>query len=257
MAPIQSKDNSLLYIERISQYVPLPPASLTSALPAICAEVFSPLLLTYYAPVRGVILAYTDASLSTSPPKSQIAPAHKARRAQALESEDARAEQEDGIVLTQCVDEYMAPFVWATASLVVWRPSVDSYIEARLTHQSATHVTLSHLNTFAVTVLKENFPAGWAWKGEQAGKKKKGFDGRVADEGGSWVDSEGVEVSKGRELSVRVREWDVRGGKGKGVLRVEGSLLSLEEEKSKASKKAGKAAVGRSQARSGEVMEVD
>ena len=174
-----------------------------------------------------------------------------------MESEDARAEKEDGIVLTRCVDEYMAPYVWATASLVVWRPELDSYLGATLTHQSATHITLSHLNTFAITVLKENLPKGWTWNGQQANKKKKGFDGLVADEGGWWVDGDGVEVSKGREFSVRVREWDVRGGKGKGVLRVDGSLLAAEEEKSRAAKKAGKAAVGRNPARNGEVMEID
>jgi DNA-directed RNA polymerase I subunit RPA43 len=40
-----------------------------------------------------------------------------------------------------------------------------------------------------------------------------------------------------------VREWDVRGGKGKGVLRVEGSLLSVEEEKGRAERRKGKRAV--------------
>lgn len=266
MAPIQPSQDSLLHIERVSQYVPLPPTSLNTALPAICAEVFSPLLLTYYAPVKGVVLAYQDVKLSAQPPRPLTAQTHKSSRRKDHsddgDGDDAErlAEQEHGIVLTKCVDEYMAPYVWATASLIVWRPTPNSYLSATLTHQSATHVTLSHLNTFAVTVLKENLPVNWMWSGQQANKKKKGFDGRVADEGGAWVDGTGAEVSKGREFNVRVKEWDVRGGKGKGVLRVEGSLLSAEEEKSRAAKKAGKAAVGRNAARrvaDGEVVEVD
>lgn len=157
-------------------------------------------------------------------------------------------------MLSLCTDEYVAPYLWASATLLVWRPELDFYISATLTHQSATHVTLAHLNTFAVTVLKEHLPMGWEWHATAAGRKKKGFDGRIADEGGVWVDGEGVQVEKGREMNVRVREWDVRGGKGKGVLRVDGSLLSVEEERARAEKRAGKKARG---VVGGEGMEVD
>lgn len=242
----------------MSQYVPLPPVSLNAALPAICAEVFSPLLLNYYPPVKGLVLAYEDVKLSSQPPKNTVAHTSRQLRYGANDdNEDTIAEQEDGVVLTRCVDEYMAPYVWATASLLVWRPAPNSYLSATLTHQSSTHITLAHLNTFAITILKENLPVDWSWNSKEANRKKKGLDGRIADEGGWWVDGDGLEISKGREFSVRVREWDVRGGKGKGVLRVDGSLLSAEDEKKKATKKAGKAAVARNGLANTEVIEVD
>ncbi|KAL5391266.1 hypothetical protein PMIN02_006620 [Paraphaeosphaeria minitans] len=258
MAPIHVSEENLLHVTRISQYVPLPPTSLHAALPALSAEVFSPLLLTYYPPAKGIILAYENVSLSAQPPKTSI---HKSSRKHASsapdsDDEERRAEAEEGIVLTRCVDEYMAPYVWATASLLVWRPAPNAYLDATLTHQAGTHITLAHLNTFAITVMKEHLPADWTWNAAQAGKKTKGFDGRIADEGGWWMDGELNEVKKGTSMRVRVREWDVRGGKGKGVLRVDGSLLRLEEESVRAAKKAGKAAQGRS-AREAEGMEVD
>lgn len=262
MAPIPELEDNLLHLTRLSLYVPLPPTSLHAALPAISAEVFSPLLLTYHPPAKGVILAYEDVSLSARPPKT-TSTTRKSRKHASPGSDvdddddERRAEAEEGVVLTRCVDEYMAPYVWATASLLVWRPAPNAYLDATLTHQAGTHITLAHLNTFAITVMKEHLPADWTWNAVQTGKKKKGFDGRIADEGGWWMDGELNEVTKGTSMRVRVREWDVRGGKGKGVLRVDGSLLSVEEERSRAAKKAGKAAVGRSTITEGEGMEVD
>lgn len=252
MAPLQPSVSSPLYIERVSQYVPLPPTSLNAPLPAICTEVFSPLLLNYYAPVQGVVLAYEDVKLSSKPPQTQAPSSQKSHKS-SRKQEPATAEtpEEGGAVLLNCIDEYMAPHVWATASLLVWRPAPNSYLSATLTHQSATHVTLAHLNTFAISILKEHLPRDWMWYSAEANRKTKGWDGKISDEGGWWVDGDEKKVEKGREFQVRVKEWDVRGGKGRGHLKIDGSLLSVEEEKSKAEKAKGKTATN------GEVMEID
>jgi len=235
MAPIQDKELSPLRLERISQYVPLPPASLNSPVPAICADIFSPLLLSYYPPVKGVVLAYEDVKLSSEPPRAPGA---------------TNDEESDGLVLLRQIDEYASPYVWATASLLVWRPQLNAYLSATLTYQAATHITLSHLNTFAITVLAEHLPEGWSWftNSGDAGrnKKKRGWDGGIADEGGSWVDAEGETIEKGKSIQVRVREWEGGSGKGKGrgVVKVMGSLLTASEERSKGEKRKGKKAVG-------------
>ena len=63
---------------------------------------------------------------------------------------------------------------------------------------------------------------------------KKGWDGRIADEGGWWVDEQGAKVEGGREIEVRIRDVDGRmdgKGRGKGFLRVEGSLVGEGEER--------------------------
>jgi DNA-directed RNA polymerase I subunit RPA43 len=87
--------------------------------------------------------------------------------------------------------------------------------------------------------LKDFLPADWSWYSKETGKVKKGWDGRLSDEGGWWVNGEGEKVEGG--LDVRIRDFDGRmdgKGKGKGFLRIEGSLLSEEEEKAKARKSA-------------------
>lgn len=204
MAPIP---DSNLYTERISQYVSLPPAALSTPLPALCASVFSPLLLSYFAPARGIILAYEDVTLSSSAPSS------------------TSADSADDQVLLRQVDEYASPFLWATATFLIWRPQRGSWISARITHQSKTHITLSYLNIFPVSVLAAQLPATWT------------FEARDAE--GVWVSEDG-EV----EGDVRVRLLDFDGrtdgkAKGKGV-RLEGSLVKEDEERREKGKGKGK-----------------
>lgn len=228
MAPLPSSDAySLLHIERISQYVSLSPASLNDPLPSLCASIFSPLLLSYFPPARGIVLAYEDVSLSSKPPSS---------------NNNAATSSDDGeVLLLRHVDEYTAPFLWATASFLIWRPVPNALISGRITHQSRTHITLSHLNTFPVSVTRDYLPESWTWHAESEGRVKKGWDGRVSDEGGWWVDG-GKKVEG--ELEVRIRDFDGRldgKARGKGFLRVEGSLIGAEVEKERAKKGKGKA----------------
>jgi DNA-directed RNA polymerase I subunit RPA43 len=218
MAPAPPPDTSLLHTERISQYISLSPASLSDPLPALCAAIFSPLLLSYFAPARGIVLAYTDVSLSSSAPSPTSS--------SSTPSIPAARENQDQILLLRHVDEYTAPFLWATATFLIWRPVVHAPISGRITHQSKTHITLSHLNTFPVSVTSECMPKEWTWRQDEAGKVSKGWDGRLSDEGGYWVDGQGVRVEG--ELEVRISDFDGRldgKGRGKGFLRVEGTLV--------------------------------
>jgi DNA-directed RNA polymerase I subunit RPA43 len=264
MAPIAEDDYSLLHIERISQYVSLSPASLNDPLPALCASIFSPLLLSYFPPAKGIVLAYEDVDLSDKPPRTALATSKKSRSQREQPYDD---EPHKESLLLRHIDEYTAPFLWATASFLIWRPRAHAHISGRITHQSHTHITLSHLNTFPVSITKDHFPSNWSWHSETTGKVKKGWDGRLSDEGGWWVDGEGEKVDG--DLRVRIRDFDGRmegKGKGKGFIRIEGSLLSQEEEKARSAQKGGKGkqranGVLRTQQRqeetSGEAMEIE
>lgn len=228
MAPKQpeSDEYSLLHIERISQYVSLSPASLNDPLPAICASIFSPLLLSFFPPARGIVLAYEDVELSDKP---------SAKSKSNNSTSQAQPQQSASSLLLRHIDEYTTPFLWATASLLVFRPVQNARIGGQITHQSHTHITLSHLNTFPVSITKDHFPSDWEWHVEAANKMTKGWDGRISDEGGWWVNGDGEKVDGVLE-GVRIRDFEGRmdgRGRGKGVMRIEGSLLSVEEEKTR------------------------
>lgn len=212
MAPLPDTN---LYTERITQYVSLPPAALSAPLPALCASVFSPLLLSYFPPARGIVLAYEDVALSSSPPGSTTSG--------------------DEQVLLRHVDEYAAPFLWATATFLIFRPSRGSYISARVTGQSKTHITLSYLNLFPVSVLATQLPETWSFK---AGTTDEGV----------WQTEEG-ELSG--DVQVRLVDFDARtDGKSKGKgMRLEGSLVSedVQSKKEKSKSKKGKGILKASQ----------
>ncbi|CBX92918.1 hypothetical protein IAQ61_005731 [Plenodomus lingam] len=240
MAPIQADNTCLLYKERIAQYVSLPPSCLSTPLPALCASIFSPLLLSYFPPARGIVLAYEDVELRDSPPpppSNKSAAQRQQQRQQESDSDDAPSP--DPILLLHHIDEYASPFLWATATFLVFRPTLHAPLTGTLTHQSRTHITLSYLNTFPVSVLAAHLPSTWSWQVDSntatttAARYKNGWDGRLRDEGGCWVIEGEGKAESGRSVEVRIRDFDGRldgKGKGKGFLRIEGSLLGKDEE---------------------------
>lgn len=231
MAPIPTADSEFLYTERISQYVSLPPAALATPLPALCASVFSPLLLSYFPPARGIILAYEDVTLSSSPHST---------------------EDHSEPVMLRHIDEYSSPFLWATATFLIWRPQHNKWITGRITHQSKTHITLSYLNIFPVSVLSTHLPPSWTFEQTQTGTDSY----HTSDEGGVWVGEDG-EIAG--DLRVRLLDFDGRtDGKAKGKgMRLEGSLLSEQDEKRKEKEKGkGKAKRGILKAQSSQEIDV-
>ncbi|KAF9695992.1 hypothetical protein EKO04_006292 [Ascochyta lentis] len=235
MAPMPNDDSPLLHTERISQFVSLPPAALATPLPALCASYLSPLLLSYFAPAHGVVLAYDDVALSSSPPTATQSATNDAREP----------------VMLRHVDEYASPFLWVTATFLVWRPRHNKFVTGRVTHQSKTHLTLSYLNLFPVSILATQVPQTWTFTQSEAGAVDRG---RTADEGGVWVDEDGNEVAG--DLRVRLLDFDARtDGKAKGKgLRLEGSLLSENEERRREKGK-GKAKRGILKAQSSQEVE--
>jgi DNA-directed RNA polymerase I subunit RPA43 len=240
MAPIlESDDYSLLHMERISQYISLPPSCLSNPLPAVCASIFSPLLLSYYPPARGIVLAYEDAQLSDSPPvsseekvrlaqeKRKSNSRHRHEESDTDEDED-EAEDKPKQLLLHIHNEYSAPFLWATATFLVWRPATGSWISARVTQQASTHLTLSHLNSFPISILRQHLPNGWTWTPSNSNYNSGGGDE------GWWTNEDGMPIED--VLRVRIRDFEGRmdgKGQGRGGLKIDGSLVTEEEEQTR------------------------
>ncbi|KAF2185300.1 hypothetical protein K469DRAFT_576963 [Zopfia rhizophila CBS 207.26] len=270
MAPIPEVYPPLLHIETISQYIALPPASLATPLPSLCASIFSPLLLSYYPPARGIVLSYSNVKLSDQPP-APASKKRKSRHASHHDSSEESVEEREENVMLRVVDEYSAVYFWATADFLVFRPRRGEWIEGHVIHQSSSHITLSHLNAFSLSILRNNLPESWTFQSSSqrspspSPKGKK--DGRREEEAsGYWVDGDGIPI--GDTLMVRIREVDMKAGKGsgKGFFRIEGSMLTDEEEKAKSgnggrrSEKRGRGILreeGSVDGTNGEVMKVD
>lgn len=225
MAPISVPDaslppDSLFHLETITQYVPLPPLALNTPHSAICATILSPLLLTYFAPARGIILAYQNVKLSSTAPSSHAQPA---------------AETTGTPLLLKVINEYSSPFLWATSDFLVWRPRKGVWVEGRVTHQSSTHLTLSYLNAFPITILKQNMPTDWSF--HDPGRSTFSMTGGAAtrEDGagntveGYWVDGNNMPVDE--VLKVLITDWEIKtegggkdGAKVISTLRIEAEL---------------------------------
>ncbi|KAJ5580180.1 uncharacterized protein N7459_006165 [Penicillium hispanicum] len=242
-------------------YLPLSPISIspTHALASLLAEHLSPLLLTYYPPLKGVVMAYSNASISSRPPTSP-----------SRQSSDPNPQP---LTLAKTADEYGVLYVYLTATFLVFRPKSGQTLDGWVNVQSEGFLGAVVLNLFSVGIERKRLPTNWTWvpPGEEGqnddesaakdatttddesgnDRAPPGFDAAkeqfqpaalAADE----LDIEGEdedETSTGHFQSVsghrvrgnvrfRVVDVDVIPGseRDRGFLSIEGTMLSHEEE---------------------------
>ncbi|KAF2813161.1 uncharacterized protein BDZ99DRAFT_344387, partial [Mytilinidion resinicola] len=213
---------SLYHLQTLSLYLPVPP--IASAYPAegLCAEFLSPLLLTYYPPLDGIVLSYTNARLSEHPD-----PAAGNRTAGS------------GPVLAKAVDSFAVAFVWLTADFVLCRPQKNDTIRAFVHFQSQAQISLVFLNLISVTIRSAHLPRSWKWvrdegmgggaedyeqgKKERRKKEADGSQGYFVKEDGEKV--EGFIDARIIDFEIVTTKTEKRGG----LLKIEATLVSDEE----------------------------
>lgn len=208
-----------------SFYVPLSPICHSFPLPGLVAEHLSPLLLTYHPPLRGVILSYTNARLSSTPssaPASSTAP----------EAEEA--------VLAKSINEYAASFIWLTADFTILRPQWGCVVEGQVTVVNEGYLGLVCWNFFNAGIERRRLPSDWSWVGsghssgrEDSGKGDWMRGGKAGGDAqqGHFVDGEGKKVEGVIRFRVRDFESAPSTERERGFMSIEGTLLGEEEDK--------------------------
>ncbi|PYH30710.1 DNA-directed RNA polymerase I subunit RPA43 [Aspergillus neoniger CBS 115656] len=135
-------------------YLPLSPISIspTHALASLLAEHLSPLLLTYYAPLKGIVLAYSNASISSTPPPSST---------NIVNAEDPNLPQP--LTLARTAGEYGVLYVYLTATFLVFRPQRGQVLEGWVNVQSEGFLGAIVLNLFSVGIERKRLPPSWKW----------------------------------------------------------------------------------------------
>ncbi|KAF2770230.1 hypothetical protein EJ03DRAFT_253270, partial [Teratosphaeria nubilosa] len=141
-----------------SFYLALSPCAQSFPVEGLCAEHLSPLLLTYFAPLNGVVISYSNPRLSEGP-------------------NDVHPSSSKKYVLAQSIDEYAVNFVWLTAEFTVFRPSRGTYLEGYVNLQNESLLGLVCYNYFNAGIDRTRLPKEWKWEGE-----------------GYWADGEGNKV---------------------------------------------------------------
>lgn len=157
----QSADDSPFTLTTATLYLPLSPISIspTHALASLLAEHLSPLLLTYYPPLKGVVLAYSNASISSTPPASSPSG-----------TQDPNPQP---LTLATTANEYGVLYVYLTATFLVFRPQRGQILEGWVNVQSEGFLGAVVLNLFSVGIERKRLPADWQWipPGEADSKK--------------------------------------------------------------------------------------
>ena len=229
---LKTPPSSSFYQQTSSFYLPLPPITQNHPLQGLCAEHLSPLILTYYPPLKGVLLSYDNARLSTTPQEGLVA--------------------DNAPALAQIIDEYAAPHVWLTANFLLFRPQRGNTLEGWINLQNEGNIGLVCFNFFNATVEKKRLPKGWKWKAgglDVKSSKKKLKGSERADETGlgqveaiaevhGLSDIEGhFEVGDGRRIkgpiqfTVKDLETSRSSGGDNSMVSIEGTLLDDTEER--------------------------
>ncbi|KAG8629991.1 hypothetical protein KVT40_001610 [Elsinoe batatas] len=196
--------------ETASLLFPLAPSAFNFPLQGLCAEHLSPLLLTYYPPLDGIVLSYSRPRLSDTPetnPPYTRRPAHtypNSRRPDT--SPDASDSDPDSdaqsslsqpssisapsrspspsqgpsrkrktytgpLILARTVDEYNTPLAWITADFLLLRPLRGVWLQGVVQVQNPSWLGLVCWNYFNAGIPRRRLPRGWKWVDAVRAKK--------------------------------------------------------------------------------------
>jgi DNA-directed RNA polymerase I subunit RPA43 len=200
---------SPFHIQTSSIYLPLAPISQRQPLEGMCAEHLSPLMLTYYPPLGGVILSYSNPRISEQP-----------------------FEDDGDHILLQCIDEYGAAFAWVTAEFLLFKPQRGGWLEGYINLQNEGHLGLVCWNLFNASIERQRLPKDWKWVGLEDAAMTKPFSGQgqyEEDGMGYFLDGQGNKIEG--TVKFRVKDIESSHDRERGFLSIEGTMLDEAAEK--------------------------
>ena len=225
-------EQSPFQTQKASLYVPLPAVAQLYPLAGVCAEHMSPLILSYYKPLQGLILAYSNPRVSTDLPSST----------DIIQQSNSKGSRESGEVkldpLTARVhDELAISFMWLTVDLVLLRPTRKSFITGWINLVTESHIGLICWNLFSASVPVKCLPRDWKWMSSRAKNAYSSTETRSHE--GAWQTKNDTDAAEGYFqdsdgkivegwLTFRVEDFDIISTEkfgGKGFLSIQGSLL--------------------------------
>ena len=242
---------SCFYSTRISLHVSIPAVSLSTAQGSILSVHLAPLLLTYYPPAKGIVVAFSDPVLSARPDYGVSLPLRAP-----LDGAIPGTRPEE--VMTRTADEYGACWVWLTTTFLVFRPERGDKMHGWTNVTSQGFIGLLSYNFFQTAIGKSRIPENWIWDGpareREKRKRRKGrlrdaedwnsqsstlaedeaaqdtrYPGTNLSDGvGCFLDESGAKVPDTFQLSIV--DTDVVPEKDRWALHIDGSLLDEEAE---------------------------
>lgn len=128
-------------------YVSLAPIYTHEPLQGIKTQHLDPLLMSYFAPAGGVILAHYNVKLC---------------------GQDEDEESQDKPVVAKIMYDSPFAYMWISVDLLVWKPMPGDLLEGWINLQSPSHIGLLVHDTFNVTIKRDAIPKTWTFVPNQA-----------------------------------------------------------------------------------------
>ncbi|RMD40280.1 hypothetical protein DV735_g4828, partial [Chaetothyriales sp. CBS 134920] len=190
---LNSPDASSFYSTRISLYLPIPAITLPHhATSALLSRHIAPLLLTYFPPVKGTVLAFQDPVLSAN------ASAGVNHALKPPTDDQFHAAEDDASyvnqVLAQASDQQGVAWVWLTVTFLVFNPQRGDQLYGVNNVASEGFVGLVSYNYFQISVGAKRIPGHWKWRGPETtqGRKQTRRSKGKMDQDGRWSQSSPV-----------------------------------------------------------------
>jgi DNA-directed RNA polymerase I subunit RPA43 len=151
---VKSDPGSPFRLVTSTLYLPLSPISIspTHAQASLVTEHLAPLLLTYYPPFKGIVLAYSNASISSTPP----APGQ-------VNTGDDSSDIPKPLTLALTANEYGVLYLYLTATFLVFSPQKGQILEGWVNVQSEGFLGAIAYNLFSVGIERKRVPKSWKW----------------------------------------------------------------------------------------------
>ncbi|KAF2860697.1 hypothetical protein K470DRAFT_257710 [Piedraia hortae CBS 480.64] len=171
----------------VSLYLGLSPCAYAFPVQGLIAEHIAPLLLTYYPPLQGVVLSFSNVSISEQLDEVAGQNINDVEQTEIVRHTDP--------ILTKS-SEYCTSYAWLTATFLVFRPFVGCVLSGAPALQNESFLGLVCFNYFNAAVEKSELPEGWKYTGEE------------------WVDEDGEKIKVPIEFKVKEVEWGFGGHSG-------------------------------------------
>ncbi|OKL58679.1 hypothetical protein UA08_06204 [Talaromyces atroroseus] len=155
-ATVKSDPGSPFRLINATLYLPLSPISIspTHAQASLVTEHLAPLLLTYYPPFKGIVLAYSNASISSTPPTTP---------GQVNAGGDDNSDIPKPLTLALTANEYGVLYLYLTATFLVFSPQKGQILDGWVNVQSEGFLGAIAYNLFSVGIERKRVPKSWKW----------------------------------------------------------------------------------------------
>lgn len=137
-----------------SLYLSLAPVYAMNPVAGIKAQHLDPLLMTYFQPAGGLVLAHFNLKVSGQEDAS-------------ADSKDTSDDKKQPVLARVMYDSPFA-FLWVQVDFLVWRPQPQDVVVGTINMSSPSHIGLLIHDTFTATIKRDSIPNDWVFIPNQA-----------------------------------------------------------------------------------------